>query len=382
MNTRKFTYITTIVLGIFLFVLGTIFLFYINTLEPNSGNTPLNGMLDGLSSSGIKEPMNFLVLVGDKSSGNTDVMLVANYNPSTNQISIVTIPRDTKLKIKHSNVPKINSAYGGGGRNHEGAMYASEVVSNLTGININYYVHLNISCIKGITDMLGGVDFDVPADLRYNDPSQDLYIDLKKGYQHLDGEEVEQLLRFRKADEHLYTHQELKELSKYYDGSDTKRTEMQVSFIKAFINQKLNVQNFSKFNSVVNYAFENTITNMTLTDALKLATGVINIKSDNFNSFRLDGENKLINRGWYFLYNGNFINIDTNESMPSQDVVNQYFYSKNGISTPSELFVPNDNSEEPDDKTPSKNTKKPNGITKKNPSNADTDAKGTGVDKP
>ncbi|PYG87040.1 LytR family transcriptional attenuator [Ruminiclostridium sufflavum DSM 19573] len=381
MNTRKFTYITSIVLGIFLFALGTVFLFYINTLEPNDGNTPFNGMLNGLNSPGNKDPMNFLLLVGDQSSGNTDVMLVANYNPKNSKISIVTIPRDTKVKIKNSNVPKINSAYAGGGRNHKGATYASETVSNLTGISINYYVHLDISCIKGITDMLGGVYFDVPADLRYNDPEQDLYIDLKKGNQLLDGEKVEQLLRFRKPQKSLYSSSELKELYQYYDGSDIKRTEMQVKFIKAFINQKLNIQTFPKFNSVINYAFQNIITNMTLTDALKLTTGLINIKSDNFNSFRLDGEDKLISGGWYYVYNGNFINIDTNESAPSEKIVPEYFYSPNGISTPSELFVPDNDSEKSED-TPSKNTKKPAVTTRKNPSNSKTDSKGTGKDKP
>lgn len=381
MNTRKFTYITSIVLGVFLFILGTIFLFYINTLEPNSGNPPFNGMFAGLNSSGSKEPMNFLLLVGDKSSGNTDVMLVANYNPTTNQISVVTIPRDTKVKVKHSNVPKINSAYAAGGRDHEGAMYASEIVSNLTGISINYYVHIDISCIKGITDMLGGVNFDVPANLRYNDPEQDLYIDLDKGYQHLDGDKVEQLLRFRKPATKLYSAQELKELKEFYDGSDIKRTEMQVKFIKAFISQKLNIQNFPKFNSVINYAFQNIVTNMTLTDALKLTTGVINIKADTFNSFRLDGEDKLISGGWYYVYNGNFINIDTKITEPSENIVPLYFYSQRGISIPSELFVPDKNSKDSEDTQPSKSTKKPPAI-KKNPSNSETDTKGTGVDKP
>ncbi|QNU65401.1 LCP family protein [Ruminiclostridium herbifermentans] len=379
MNTRKFTYITSIVLGSFLFVLGTIFLFYINTLEPNDGNSPLNDMLAGINSSRNKEPMNFLLLVGDKSSGNTDVMLVANYNPANNQISIVTIPRDTKVKIKHSNVPKINSAYAAGGRNHEGAMYASEIVSNLTGININYYVHINISCIKGITDMLGGVYFDVPAKLRYNDPEQDLYIDLDKGYQLLDGEKVEQLLRFRKPANNLYSAQELKELKEFYDGSDIKRTEMQVKFIKAFISQKVNIQNFPKFNSVINYTFQNIVTNMTLTDALKLTSGVLNIKADYFNSFRLDGEDKLISGGWYYVYNGNFLNIDTNISEPAETIVPLYFHSEHGISTPSELFVPD--SKDSEDTQPSKSTKNPP-VTKKNPSNSETDTKGTGVDKP
>ncbi len=256
-------------------------------------------------------------------------------------------------------------------------MYAAEIVSNLTGININYYVHINISSIKKITDMLGGVSFDVPADLRYEDPTQDLYINLKKGYQLLDGDKVEQLLRFRKPNERLYSREELKELRKFYDGSDIKRTEMQVKFIKEFIGQKLNIQYLPKFNSVINYAFENIITNMMLSDALKLTSGVINISADNFNSFRLDGEDKIINGGWFYEYNGNIINIDSKESLPAEDIVSRYFKSAGGIVTPSELFVPKHRDDEDD-----KPAKKPARSTVKNPSNSQTDSKGNGKDKP
>ena len=385
MNTRKFTYVTTLVLGMFLFVLGTFFLFYINSVAPEQGsNSSIPQIFNGLSGTKKNEPMNFLVLVGDKSSGNTDSMMVVNYNPNSAdngeapQISIVTIPRDTNVKLKNNILPKINAAYAAGGREHEGAMYASEVVSNLTGININYYVHINISSIKKITDMLGGVNFDVPADLRYQDPTQDLYINLKKGYQLLDGDKVEQLLRFRKPNERLYSRDELKELRQFYDGSDIKRTEMQVKFIKAFIGQKLNIQYLPKFNSVLNYAFENIITNMTLSDALKLTSGVINISTDSFNSFRLDGEDKIISGGWFYAYNGKIINIDTKESLPAEDIVAQYFKSEGGIATPSELFVPNNIEED----EPAQSTKKPVTPEKKNPSNAETDSKGTGKDKP
>lgn len=375
MNTRKFTYITTIVVGAFLFVLGTVFLFYINNMVPESGTNPLSNILDGLNGAKKNEPMNFLLLVGDKSSGNTDTMLVANYNPNTNQISIVTIPRDTKVKIERSSVPKINSAYAAGGREHKGAAYASEIVSNLTGININYYVHVNISSIKKITDMLGGVYFDVPADMKYSDPAQNLYIDLKKGYQLLNGEQVEQLLRFRKPSGGKYT----AELKQYYDGSDIKRTEMQVKFIKAFMSQKLKIQYLQDFNSVINYAFQNIVTNMSLTDALKLTSGVLKFSTDNFNSFRLDGEDKVISGGWYYVYNGKIINIETKEALPSEEVVTQYFYSANGIATPSgELFVPDEDSEET---KPSTNTKKT--VTKKkNPSNPQTDIKANEKDEP
>lgn len=380
MNTRKFTYITTLVLGMFLFVLGTVFLFYINNVAPQTGSSaPIPQILDGLSGT-KKDPMNFFVMVGDKASGNTDSMMVVNYNPETKQISVVTIPRDTYVKLRNNILPKINAAYAAGGREHEGAMYASEKVSNLTGININYYVHINISSIKKITDMLGGVNFEVPADLRYEDPTQDLYIDLKKGYQLLDGEKVEQLLRFRKPSSRLYSSSELKELKQFYDGSDIKRTEMQVKFIKAFIGQKLNIQYLPKFNSVINYVFQNIITNMTLSDALKLTSGVINISPDNFNSFRLDGEDKIINGGWFYEYSGKMINIDTKDALPSEDVVSQYFKSVGGIVTPSELYVP-DNKED-EDTEPAPSTKKPSKPTVKNPSNSDTDSKGNGKDKP
>ena len=369
MNTRKFTYITTLVVGIFLFVLGTVFMFYINNVKPESGAAPLKGILKGLNSASDIEPMNFLLLVEDKSSGNTDVMLVANYNPESDQISLVTIPRDTKVKVKGSNVPKINSAYWAGGRNHEGCVNAANYVSDLTGININYYAHIDISCIKEIVDKLGGVNFDVPADLRYNDPTQDLYIDLKKGYQLLNGDKAEQLLRFRKPQASLYTAEELKEVNKIYSESDIARTEIQSKFIKEFISQKLRIQYLPQFNPVIRYVFQNIITNMELNDALKLASGLVNISTDNFNTFRLDGEDKYINRGWYYVYNGKIANLGTKESLPAEDVVAKYFYSSNGISQPSgELYVP----EEAEDST---STKKPAASTKKNPSNADTDVK-------
>lgn len=374
MNTRKFTYIITIVVGLFLFGMGTVFLYYANSVTGAAGNNSLPAILEGLNATTNKEPMNFFLLVGDKSSGNTDSMLVANYNPQNSEISIVTIPRDTNVKLKNNILPKINAAYAAGGRNHEGARYASEIVSNLTGININYYVHINISAIKKITDMLGGVYFDVPVDMKYDDPTQNLHINLKKGYQLLDGDKVEQLLRFRKPNGERYT----KELKEFYDGSDIKRTEMQMKFIKEFIKQKLKVQNIPKLNPVLNYAFENIITNMTLSDALKMTSGLISISPDNFNSFRLDGKDKVINKGWYYVYNGNMINIETKESLPAAVIVEKYFFSPNGIAIPSgELYVPDESNDDADEtKAPPAVKKKP-AIKKQNPSNTETDTKGT-----
>ena len=368
MNTRKFIYIISICIGSFLFILGTFLLFYVNTTAAQPGKQgTLPQMLAGIVAE--KKPMNFLVMVGDKSSGNTDTMIVVNYNPSNSQISLLTIPRDTNVKLKNHILPKINAAYAAGGRKQEGAAYASQVVSNLTGLNINYYVHIDISCIKEITNMLGGVYFDVPTDMKYSDPTQDLYIDLKKGYQLLNGEKVEQLLRFRKPNG-KYT----AELKQYYDGSDIKRTEMQLKFLKEFMNQKLTIKYLPQYNSIINYAFSNVITNMTLTDSLQLAKGLINISSKNLNTFRLDGEDKLISAGWFYIYNGNIINVETKESLPAQQIISQYFNAESGMITPT-----TDQNINSDDKPAKQSTeKKP--TVKKNPSNSKTDMKGTGKD--
>lgn len=180
----------------------------------------------------VKKPVNLLVLVGDVEEANTDTMFVANYNPSSESISVLSIPRDTRVKIKGSRVPKINSAYAAGGHGNEGCRYALSTVEKLLGIHLDHYVYLNISTIRNIIDKLGGVNFDVPDDLDYDDPTQDLHIHLKKGMQHLDGAKTEQLLRFR--------HYNNGKVTKYYDGSDLRRIDMQQAFLKELIKQKLN----------------------------------------------------------------------------------------------------------------------------------------------
>ncbi len=213
MNSRKVAFLAVIFNSCILFIAGIAILIYINsataltsnTKNPSGGSSTTNnfGIFDGIVT---KDPINFLLLVKDKAGSNTDAIMVANYNPQNNSISILTVPRDTRVNIRTS-IPKVNAAYAVGWlqdskvddkqKEINGAEYASQVISDLTGININYYVVLDISTVKGVVDLLGGVNFDVPADLKYSDPTQDLYIDLKKGYQLLNGDKAEQLLRFR-----------------------------------------------------------------------------------------------------------------------------------------------------------------------------------------
>lgn len=366
MNTRKFYLFITIVVSIFLFISGTFILSSLNVYSETETSSPLEDILNPFK--GTKDPLNVLVLVGDASSGNTDTMLLLNFNPTTAQINLLSIPRDTKVTLK-GRTAKINASYATGG-----AEMAVDTVGSLLDVNINYYVYVSISAFKGIIDKLGGVDFYIPVDMNYDDPIQGLSIHLKKGQQHLDGDKAEQFLRFRHPNGKI-----TKEMAKYYDGSDLKREDMQQKFIKELIRQKANVFYITRINEIMTYIFKNVKTNMELDDALKMCQNISKLGSNELKSFKISGTSE--NGGaWYYIYNDEILDVSVGEAFPAEDILSEYFNA-------SGEFI---NKENPDyEPTPVKSTTKssttkksstPKKSTAKNPSNSDTDLKGT--DKP
>ena len=126
--------------------------------------------------------------------GLTDTMMLIRLDPSQGKLSILSIPRDTQVEIKDYGLRKINEANALGG-----PALAAETASHLLGdIPIDRYVRVNVQAIEKLVDALGGVNVYVPKDMKYQDDSQHLYINLKEGQQHLDGDKTLQLLRFRK----------------------------------------------------------------------------------------------------------------------------------------------------------------------------------------
>lgn len=120
----------------------------------------------------------------------TDFIMLGQYNPNTRDIALMSIPRDTY--VSNSVDGKINSLYGG--------KYPEKVmkkVSEITGIEVQHYVVFDIKILRRLVDEIGGVTVDVPIDMKYEDPEQGLYINLKKGTQTLSGKQAEQFVRFR-----------------------------------------------------------------------------------------------------------------------------------------------------------------------------------------
>ncbi|AEY66229.1 LCP family protein [Clostridium sp. BNL1100] len=379
MKSAKISFLSCLFSGIILFIIGTVLMVNIKTTPPPqqkkenalpSGDTKNSiNVTETYTNSG--NPINFLVLIKEASGANTDSMIVANYEPATNQISLLTIPRDTKPTSKGTY--KINSVFYLGTKKyanlpssqckHKAAEYTAQTISNLTNIPIDYYVYLEIDTIKKIVDMLDGVYFDVPADLRYPDPSQDLNINLKKGYQLLDGDKAEQLLRFRKPPYSLRKAPE--DLRKYYDGSDLKRTEMQIKFVNELIKQKVTVLNLPKLIPVINYAFSNVITNISLSDTLNLASGFTKANRPEMNTFKLYGVDRTINDIYYFIYNNKVEDVKTRDQYDTQEIIEKFFKTKTGN------FLPDP------DKKYNYHT-----VLADNPSNSETESRNNGKDKP
>ncbi len=128
--------------------------------------------------------------------GRSDTLMVLNL--SKNTASLLTIPRDTRVYIEKYGYQKINAAYSLGG-----AKLTRETVEDFLGIEVDNYITINKSRFAEVIDAMGGVDIYVERDMHYEDPWDDdggLYIDLKQGNQHLDGQTAIEFVRFRDAE--------------------------------------------------------------------------------------------------------------------------------------------------------------------------------------
>ena len=206
----------------------------------------------------------------------TDFIMLGQYNPNTREIALLSIPRDTNVG-NNSVDGKINSAYSSRGMDK-----LKKQVTEITGIEIDYHVLFKTKILRQVVDKIGGVTVDVPINMNYDDPYQNLYIHLKKGTQKLTGSQAEQFCRFRKNND-----------GSGYPGGDVERTKAQQKFIKAFISELLKVDNVSKIPDLINIVLEGTKTNVTLDVAKEYIDDVIALKTDRITTNTLPGSARM-----------------------------------------------------------------------------------------
>ena len=150
----------------------------------------------------IKENKRLNILLLGADGGRSDTLMVMSVDLASKNIKMLSVPRDTYYHLEGYNdyaQRKINAVYGHG-KGNGGAEGARKAVANLTGLEIPYYVEVNYEGVQEIVDLIGGVEFEVPVDMNYDDPTAKppLHIHLKKGLQVLDGDKAMQFLRWRK----------------------------------------------------------------------------------------------------------------------------------------------------------------------------------------
>jgi polyisoprenyl-teichoic acid--peptidoglycan teichoic acid transferase len=182
--------------------------------------------------------------------GRSDTILVAAIDLNHNVVRAVSIPRDTRCMISGSDhYVKVNAAYARGG-----AELSKQTAEQLLGVQIDYYMKTNIEGLKRTVDILGGVEIDIEKDMHYTDRHGGLYINLRKGYRHLNGDQALQYVRFR--------HDAL---------GDITRIQRQQKFLRAVARRMMAPENVTKLTTVIGEIMSNVETNMSGKDLVALA---------------------------------------------------------------------------------------------------------------
>ncbi len=220
-------------------------------LYPDDG---YNGDMPTVSGNRKEGVYTFLLVGTDMWDGNTDTIMVVSYDTKEQDINIMSIPRDTMINEKWD-LKKINSVYSRTGGSIDSL---SNRVQKLIGFKPDFYVKVDLTMFVKLVDLVGGVEFDVPQDMKYDDPYQDLHIDLKKGVQVLDGQHAMQLVRFRR-----------------YSEGDIKRVEVQQAFMKALIKECLSIKHWGKVKAYIDLAMENIQTDLEAGSIVWFASNVL-----------------------------------------------------------------------------------------------------------
>ena len=207
-----------------------------------------------------RKPDFYTILVSgvDDHNGGSDTNILVAVDVANGSIYGVSVPRDTKAII-NGDAHKINFAYNAGG-----TALMAETISDQLGIPVDYTVQVDLQGFVALVDAIGGVTFDVPIDMHYEDPYQNLYIHIDKGLQTLNGENAMKVVRFRSG----------------YASQDLGRMQTQQAFLKAAAKQTLTPSNLNKIDDFVKIFQSYVETDLTLGNLAWLGKEAIAMGSD------------------------------------------------------------------------------------------------------
>ena len=245
--------------------------------------------------------VNFLVVGRDVEGWNTDVIMIVNFNMKKGSLAIIQMPRDTYVEIDSVH-GRINTALS--------KLYSAErkkspdkdtdtlikagmdgfcrLIEKTLCIKIDGYAYMNLQGFRGIVDAMGGVYMDVPYQMDYDDPDQNLSIHLKPGPQTLTGTQAEGFVRFRSG----------------YVQADIGRIDAQKMFLTAFFKQVKSSMNVSTISKLVEQIAKYVLTDVPIQDIIIYAKELLGVDMGNISMMTLRGAALQNERGaWYYVMN-------------------------------------------------------------------------------
>ena len=191
---------------------------------------------------------------------------------------------DTLIYCEYS-VPKINSAYGWASGGEAGMEQLLMRVGEIIGFQPDGYVLVDLSVFEQLVDTMGGVTFNVPVDMHYSDPSQNLTIDLSAGEQHLSGEQAMQVVRFRSG----------------YAMQDLGRVETQRAFLSAAIKQWTSFKGLVHLPAALKLVSDASKTSLTARELIWLCESALLCSRGEIQTRTLPGQASYIAGGSYYV---------------------------------------------------------------------------------
>ncbi len=212
---------------------------------------------EGFAEDDRKKDFYTVLIVGTDKGYNTDTIMIASYDGANKRANLISVPRDSKVNVKRD-VKKINAAYGAGtlygGGKEGGIAQLQREIKTIVGFVPDFYVRVDLGAFVQIVDTVDGVDVNVPYNMRYDDPDQNLHIDIPKGEQTLDGRQALLFARYRNGN------------AGYRTITDYERMENQQAVIKAVMAKVLRPINLLRIPEFIGIFTRNVDTDMKLSN--------------------------------------------------------------------------------------------------------------------
>lgn len=242
---------------------------------PDVASKPNIDSGSALDLSGVGRKPNFytfLICGTDDGNGGTDTIMVAAYDVANQKMNVMSIPRDTMVNVSWS-TKKINSTYNAGGIER-----LQKEIAKLIGFPVDFYIKVDLNGFVKLVDSIGGVEFNVPFNMNYEDPTQNLNIHISKGLKKLNGKQAVGVVRWRKNND-----------GTGYSSGDIGRIETQQAFLTAVAKQCLTIGNLTKVSEFAKIFTDYVDTNLGTGNLIWLGQKAIGLSTDDIRFFTLPG---------------------------------------------------------------------------------------------